>query len=568
VTAEPAAPVAPGDVAPSPSRTRLARAVGAWAIGAAIFFRTPLATGFGTITGDEGDARLVTFLHEHWWQTLRGDATWDSPPIFHPTTGTIAYADTFVLDLVLYVPLRIVGVPPLVAFQCCLIALTAIGFASMYRLLYRHVGLAEAPSLVLAAVASFANNLYVDTGHAQMYAACVVPLVALLAVESWVAPTPRRRMVIGGAAGAVLGLLTWSSFYIGWFAIVIGLVALVVVAVVQWRDRAVLARASWERRGAVAGAAGGFVAMIVPFVATYASALGEGRGRSYDEVAGLAPRPFDLVNVGDRNVVWGRIVAALTGDDGRLELLHRAVAITPLLAASTVVGGIVLVRRSVRHGWSPRRTAGVVAAVTAVLIALLPIQFGFGGAWAWFHRLVPGGSAIRVYGRISVVNGFVAVLAAGCLLAESARRSGGGTARRLTLVLVALLAIEQVNLTDRYRELDRAAQDARFAAVPTPPEWCRSFHLVPESGRDPDHASIDAMWIAQRTGVPTVNGYSGWQPDGWALRPDDDTVDATVDDTVDATVDATYEQRVAGWVTRSDLAAVHCTFDAATRTWR
>ena len=554
MTAEPGA--AGAEAAPARSRWPALRAVAVWAAGAAVFFRAPLVSRFDTVTGDEGDARLVTFLHEHWWQVLRGThgdvVRWDTPPVFHPATGVLSYADTFVLDLPVYVPLRLVGVPPLVAFQLCLVALTAVAFASMLRLLRRFVGVAEAPALLLAAAAAFANNLYVDTGHAQMYATCVVPLVALLAAEAWVATPPVRRAVLGGAAGATLGLLTWSSFYIGWFAIVVGLVALAVLLAVRAGAVGATWRAVRERWVAVAAAAGGFAVMMVPFLVTYAPALRDGRGRPYDEVAGLAPRPFDLVNVGDGNLLWGSAVEALAADDARLGLLHRAVAVTPVLAAATLVAGVVLARDARRAGWTHRRTAGVVAAATAAVVALLPIQFGFGGAWSWFHRFVPGGSAIRVWGRIEVLNGFVAVLAVGCLLAARACAGRRGSAvALLPLAIAGLIAVEQINLTDRYRELDRGAQDARFDAVPPPPEACRTFHLAPEPGRDPDHASIDAMWIAQRTGVPTVNGYSGWTPDGWALRPDD----------------AGYEQRVAGWVAANGLTAGHCRYDAATATW-
>ena len=30
--------------------------------------------------------------------------------------------------------------------------------------------------------------------------------------------------------------------------------------------------------------------------------------------------------------------------------------------------------------------------------------------------------------------------------------------------------------------------------------------------------AIDAMFVALRTSIPTLNGYSAWDPGGWALR--------------------------------------------------
>ena len=77
-------------------------AAAGWLLGVLVFFRDPVFSGFDTFTGDEGDARLVVFLHEHWWQVWRGERPWRTPPMFHPTTDVLSYSDTYVLDQVLY----------------------------------------------------------------------------------------------------------------------------------------------------------------------------------------------------------------------------------------------------------------------------------------------------------------------------------------------------------------------------------------------------------------------------------------------------------------------------------
>jgi hypothetical protein len=38
--------------------------------------------------------------------------------------------------------------------------------------------------------------------------------------------------------------------------------------------------------------------------------------------------------------------------------------------------------------------------------------------------------------------------------------------------------------------------------------------MTPERGSTGKY-NLDAMWVQLRTGVPTVNGYSGNQPPGW-----------------------------------------------------
>ena len=108
-----------------------------------------------------------------------------------------------------------------------------------------------------------------------------------------------------------------------------------------------------------------------------------------------------------------------------------------------------------------------------------------------------------------------------------------------------------MNTTDNFRKLDRTEELATLDAVPDPPEECTSFDLDARPDRNPDHASIDAMLIAQRTGVPTVNGYSGWQPDGWTLVPGSPA----------------YAENVDAWVAGHGLGAGHCTLHATTGTW-
>ena len=173
--------------------------------------------------------------------------------------------------------------------------------------------------------------------------------------------------------------------------------------------------------------------MLVPFFVTYWPAMVDGRDRSYDEVAGLAPRPFDMINAGRDNVVWGWMMRSLTGDDQRLEQLNRATALTPILLIVTVVAGLMLAADWRHNGRSALAVVGVTASITALVLMVIPVQFGFGGAWSWLHRFVPGGAAIRVYARIEVVNVFVAVIAVACWLATHRMREQSAQISRTTI---------------------------------------------------------------------------------------------------------------------------------------
>src|SRR5690242_11418029 len=69
----------------------------AWVMGAALFFRQQIASGFDLISGDIGDARLIVYLNEHWFRVFSGLADFRSPPQFYPLEGTLGYSDAFFL---------------------------------------------------------------------------------------------------------------------------------------------------------------------------------------------------------------------------------------------------------------------------------------------------------------------------------------------------------------------------------------------------------------------------------------------------------------------------------------
>jgi hypothetical protein len=531
-------------------------ALGAWAVGALVFFRDAVFSGFDTVTGDRGDYRLIVFLNEHWWQVWRGDAPWRTPPMFHPVEGVLGYSDTFGLYQVAYVPLRLIGIEPFASLQLTLMALTLLGFGATFAILRRHLDLGLLPSCLLAAVAAFSNNLYVDTGHPQMYAVGFVPAIVLITLEAWTSTRELHRAALGGFGGLLLGLLLWSTFYVGWFAGLLGGAALAMGVAIgsvggRWADIVAAVR---SRATLLAAWGVGFVVGLVPFMATYLPVLSDAPSRSYDDVAALAPRPLDVLNVGRHNLAWGWLVEPVLGGDERLDQLHRAVTLTPVLLAAVAFAGVGLLVIWRRERRMPAvLAAGVAASALTFVTLLLPIQFGFGGGWAWLHRFVPGGDAIRVYGRIEVVNNFVALMAIACWW--SVRRPDGVDSpprwRIGAVAVLAFIAFEQVNATTAFRQLDRTAEVAALAAVPTPPDECEWFAIVDERGRENVYPSIEAILIAQRRGVPTVNGYSGQRPPGWHLE----------------TWSADYLDDVDAWARSRDIDGTGCRYELVARRW-
>jgi hypothetical protein len=99
--------------------------------------------------------------------------------------------------------------------------------------------------------------------------------------------------------------------------------------------------------------------------------------------------------------------------------------------------------------------------------------------------------------------------------------------------------------------LHRAFYLKALAAVPAPPEECRSFLIMGARGRPNDSDQNDATWISAKTGLPTLNGASGWSPPKWNLNsPSIDYLTAARD-----------------WIEASNLPGQVCLYDGGTRRW-
>ena len=77
-----------------------------------VFFRSQLFSDFDLVFGDRGDARFVVFIHEPVYRWLHGGAALLSPPFFFNQTKTLGYSDAFLLDQLIYAPLRLFRAEP------------------------------------------------------------------------------------------------------------------------------------------------------------------------------------------------------------------------------------------------------------------------------------------------------------------------------------------------------------------------------------------------------------------------------------------------------------------------
>ena len=466
----------------------------AWVAAAAVFFRRPLVSGIRSITGDNGDARLIIYLHEHWIQVLRGLVSWRNPAFFSPAGDTLGYTDTFVLDELFYAPLRVVGADPFLAYEVTLILLTLVGYAGAYRLLGRVLPDQRAIRAGLAVTFTCSNMMYVQGGHTQLSAIYWIPAIVLLLLR--VHERPGRAVGAVFLAGLALGLLFLSTFYVAWFFTVTTLLWSAVRWALERRadpdvrsrhGREVLAR---YRKQALAGVVGAAIGGI-PFLLVYLPNFGS--SRSFGVVAGYAAQPRDVLNTGARNFLWGPPTRRIFGSSPRITNGELGFGLTPTLLVGLLAATVYLVQRFVRDTGDRRLLGSALAtAVTCWAAILLPMKvFGL-SLWYLIWLLVPGARAIRAIDRIGVIAGLLAPVVVAFVLADLLRRAGAAPAagRRVVVgfgVLTLLLAFEQFNV-GRNAGLDRTAELGALQAVPDPPRALP--RLLPDRSHEPAPAGL------------------------------------------------------------------------------
>jgi hypothetical protein len=226
------------------------------------------------------------------------------------------------------------------------------------------------------------------------------------------------------------------------------------------------------------------------------------------------------LNIGPDSWWYGALVRSLTGL--RYQTNEQQFGIG-LLTLGVVALGF----------WRGRHRGGVmVLGLTALVLVLLATQVGpwrTASPWAGVYALVPGARGIRAVPRVGLV-ALVAWAAGLALAIDGLARWRPWAAGALALLCLLEQGVAYVHFEptlDRER-VNRIAREVSAG--------CTAFvYTPPPDGWPPWHAQIDALWVADATGVPTLNGYSGNAPPGWELQncfvrsPEDrERVDAAV----------------------------------------
>jgi hypothetical protein len=497
-------------------------AIAAAGLAATLFLgdRQMLLSGLTLTPGDFSDARFINVLLEHSYRWLLREPLhldlW-SPPFLYPLRNTGAYSDLLVSAGPFYWCWRAVGLAPDSSFQLWLLTMAALNYLSMYaflRVVFRVGPLAAATGGALFAVGG-CRLLMVYQPHLTAHFFTIVSLIGWGRFFAEAAAASDRSWRPGAWLGvgmifAVLQL--YASFYLGWF-LGLALAAGVGVAVVRGDGRR-LAAALWRRRWAVLGWGAASAALLYPLAAHYLAAAGALGGRSWLDVAGLLPRPWEWFLVKDDSWLYGAALGRL----GAAGLPSRNPLGVGLATTTLAVVGL----------WSGRKArAAAVVLWTAAALVVVSTTFNhyppYYTLWYICYYGVPGAAVVRVPFRICLIVLIGVAVGVALFLNTYGRRPVALTA---ALALFCVLEQGEGTLTFVHRE-DR--RDAMFSnaesrerirrVVERIPPGCACFLYSPSGDptdwHEESEVSVDAMWAAVQTGTPTLNGYPSKAPRDW-----------------------------------------------------
>lgn len=506
----------------------------AYLVAMAIFFRDPILSGFTLVYGHRGDAIIEIAILEHWRNVIHGWAPWDRTFYFHPSGGTLAYNDGYLLHGLIFAGWRAWFDP----FLCDLLTaatLKTLGFAAAYWLVAHTLRWGRPLALLVALLFTIASNTYLHAVHAQIQSLALLPVLMITVVCAFRHERAGRvglaRLWAVGVA-LVIGLWLMTAFYFIWFALFFALVGTLCWVIASGTHRSVRQRATiGPHIGTLAVFAMAFALAVLPFLKLYLPKLVEtGGGQRY--MIKYLTLPIDAFNVGRDNLVWGWLNRLLQFGLGTVSEKARAWAFSmehesgfPLFLLALV---LVSARQILRD--SPKGSFARAYVLGLAISWALTLQLWFLSPWLLVHFLVPGAKGLRVVVRYQLFLTLPLLLLAAAAQRERVAKLWE---RRpwLAAAIVALLVGEQISGA-KPAGLDRTKQLAELETIPPPPAECRTFYVIAARRNEPIfenptmHAlyphNVDAMYLAERWRVPTLNGFSTFNPPHWDFADPDD----------------------------------------------
>lgn len=537
------------------------------ALGTCLFHIALFPSGFDYFPGDRGDARAFVYIAEHWYQALQGHADLLSPGMFYPVKGTLGYTDTFLTQALPYSLLRAAGLDMFSALTVPVVLLNFLTYITCFILLYRVLRFNVIASCVGAFFFAFNSPKLNHPGHFNLQPALFLPLVVIFIVQfgrDTANLTQKKAFWLLSLAVLSLDLELLTSLYQGWFFIFWSFLFLVLALCVPAARTFILGiiRRFWP---ALAGSAIVFLLGIIPLLLVYLPVREAVGSRPYGLVSPLIPEFWSLLLMGSGNYVWGNVSAAIWRMHPLLSTEHYVgIGLVPTVAWLAILAWSVWIVKKYANehitlnmnrleGTNPGTNylfLSLVVLATSLLYLIGMKYWNDGSPWRFIYLYFPGAKGFRTVTRYVMVLSLPMAIAFAFMVQNGMQKiSAQKKAPVRVFLTAAMIAVVSFGLFEQFGHNAAFSKSAEIAwlskLAARLPENCSSFYVAagPVRRQVKYEYQIDAMLVSVMRRVPTLNGYSGHVPPGWALRE----VEAPG-----------YEENVREWINRNNIKGRIC----------
>lgn len=511
-------------------------------IGTWQFHIVQFASNFDLFPGDRGDARLVTFLLEHWYHAFRGTESWLSPTMFYPAEGVIGYADLLLGYAVPFSILRMLGVGMFQASEATVILFNFLNYLVCFVLLKKTLRINTLAAVAGAAFFAFNSPKVVQLGHLQLQPLWFLPLAIIfivLSVQRADILDQKKALLLLSLAALCLDLQLETGFYQGWFFVFWCLLFLLLALIFSSTRSFLLAyfRRFWR---ALLGSLVVLIVGLIPFLMAYLPVIRASGGRPYEEVKPFIPVFWSFLLMGERNYVWGRLSDAVVRRYPMDPELYIGIGLVALLGwLAITVAGVWLVVRHRKAVTEDRRITlggqsnlaqmflGILILATNLFL-LIGMRYGNDHSpWSFVYIAVPGAQGVRAVSRYAIMLCLPLAIAFAYFIQYTGKRISALTNHRLrTPLSVALFAVVSFGLFEQFARPKpfngfsiKAENEYLSRQTARLPDNCSSFYVAvgPYAPRNIFEYQLDGALISALKGIPTLNGYSGVTPANWGL---------------------------------------------------
>lgn len=474
----------------------------------------------GKLVGDLLDARFTVVVNDHWYQTLVGNHAFSNLNFYFPSGNQLGYSDAFFTTGIIAIPFRIFGATAIQSWTYAnvLVVIICLFFAcKFFGIILRNRTYAALLTLLVASSYPFIAQM----GHLQTVGYLLAfPLVFYL-LRAYQDPS---KMVLNTFISIllfqVLALTSWYAFV---FVCAIGLIlaGLLVLffGVNEFQEKILIAFRDLNENLRLTSkfnkALMLFTAIPLPllWMSIYSVGFGKVTNKTYEEFVFYAPRWGDLFN--STNQSWG--VQKYFNDLTQQSIVgssERALGITPILFLATLILVFTLILPSSTFKPGNRKFTSVLVSASVIPSLILVTDEAGHSLWRFIWAHIEPIRSIRVPFRISVFTTWILLFAIFFALSKLKVRKF-----YVFAVFIFILLDTWRPIPSTWSETEELSLSGRIVINSIVDQKCGYFFLNPSlSNESPWITQVEAMTIANMTGIPTVNGYSGNWPDAWPIQ--------------------------------------------------